>query len=136
MSQRDLLTRLADRGEEMLKQFAETPGASRVLELMNSMRERLDDTQKRLVGLEALERRLDALEQRLDRIDPEGAAQVVAEELVLPGTATPPAGAEDIVTPAGTGAPPVEAESPRPTDEATTSDPAAAPPFGAADDPA
>ena len=39
MSQRDLLTRLADRGEEMLNKFAETPGASRVLELMNSMRE-------------------------------------------------------------------------------------------------
>src|SRR4051794_33869284 len=135
MSQRDLLTRLADRGEEMLNKFAETPGASRVLELMNSMRERLDDTQKRLVGLEALERRLDALERRLDRVDPEGAEPAAAEELLLPGTPPPPAGAEDIVIPPGTSVPPAAAESPRPTDEAT-SDAEAAPPFGAADDPA
>ena len=69
MAQRDLITRLADRGEEMLAKFAETPGAHRVLELMNTTRERLDDLQKRVIGLESLERRLDDVEKRLAKIE-------------------------------------------------------------------
>jgi hypothetical protein len=69
MAQRDLISRLADRGEEVLSKFAETPGATRVLELLNSTRERLDDLQKRVMGLETLERRLDALEHRVDKLD-------------------------------------------------------------------
>jgi hypothetical protein len=69
MSQRDLISRLADRGEEMLGKFAETPGATRVLELLNSTRERLDDLQKRVMGLEDLERRLDQVEKRLEELD-------------------------------------------------------------------
>ena len=69
MAQRDLITRLADRGEEMLAKFAETPGAHRVLELMNTTRERLDDLQKRVIGLENLERRLDDVEKRLAKIE-------------------------------------------------------------------
>ena len=39
MAQRDLITRLADRGEEMLAKFAETPGAHRVLELLDRSEE-------------------------------------------------------------------------------------------------
>jgi BMFP domain-containing protein YqiC len=74
MSQRDLLSRLADRGEEMLGKFAETPGATRVLELLNSTRERLDDLQKRVIGLENLERRLDEVEARLAKLEGGGAA--------------------------------------------------------------
>jgi BMFP domain-containing protein YqiC len=69
MAQRDLISRLADRGEEMLGKFAETPGASRVLELLNSTRERLDDLQKRVIGLEDLERRLDQVEARLEGLE-------------------------------------------------------------------
>lgn len=67
--QRDLISRLADRGEEVLSKFAETPGAHRVLELLNTSRERLDDLQKRVIGLENLERRLDEIEKRLAKIE-------------------------------------------------------------------
>jgi polyhydroxyalkanoate synthesis regulator phasin len=73
MAQKDLISRLADRGEEMLSKFAETPGATRVLELMNTTRERIDDLQKRVIGLENLERRIDELEQRLAKLE-KGAA--------------------------------------------------------------
>ncbi len=69
MAQRDLISRLADRGEEMLAKFAETPGAHRVIELLNSTRERLDDLQKRVIGLENLERRLDGVEKRLAKLE-------------------------------------------------------------------
>ena len=82
MTQRDLFSRLADRGEEMLGKVSEAPGATKALELLNSMRERLDDLQKRVMGLENLERRLDELETRLDRLDP--------PEKPSAGTATPP----------------------------------------------
>ena len=71
--QRDLISRLADRGEEVLAKFAETPGATRVLELMNMTRERIDDLQKRVIGLEQLERRLDDVEKRLAKVE-KGAA--------------------------------------------------------------
>jgi hypothetical protein len=74
MAQRDLLSKLADRGEEVLSKFAETPGAARVLELLNTTRERLDDLQKRVIGLESLERRLDELEQKVERLEGGGAA--------------------------------------------------------------
>lgn len=69
MAQRDLISRLADRGEEVLAKFAETPGATRVLELLNTSRERLDDLQKRVIGLENLERRLDEVERRLAKLE-------------------------------------------------------------------
>lgn len=85
MTQRDLFSRLADRGEEMLGKVSETPGATKALELLNSTRERLDDLQKRVMGLENLERRLDELEKRLDRID-----KPDKPEKASAGTATPP----------------------------------------------
>ena len=78
MAQRALNSRLAERGEEVLAKFAETPGATRVLELLNSTRERLDDLQKRVIGLEDLERRLDGVEQRLGKL--EGSAKAPAKK--------------------------------------------------------
>ena len=91
MAQRDLISRLADRGEEVLAKFAETPGATRVLELLNSTRERLDDLQKRVIGLEDLERRLDEVEQRLARLEGGGAAVDKAPK--TPSAAKKPAAA-------------------------------------------
>lgn len=72
--QRDLISRLADRGEEVLSKLGETPGGHRVVELLNSTRERLDDVQKRVIGLEGLERRIDELEQRLQKLEKPAAA--------------------------------------------------------------
>ena len=67
--QRDVISRLADRGEEALSKLAETPGAHRMVELLNTSRERFDDLQKRLIGLENLERRLDEVEKRLAKME-------------------------------------------------------------------
>jgi TolA-binding protein len=90
MAQKDLISRLADRGEEVLAKFAETPGAARVVELLNSTRERLDDLQKRVMGLENLERRLDELEQRIDRMDSGTATAKPSGGKASSGTATAP----------------------------------------------
>jgi tetrahydromethanopterin S-methyltransferase subunit G len=86
MAQRDLLSKLADRGEEVLSKFAETPGAARVLELLNTTRERLDDLQKRVIGLEGLERRLDEVEKKLEQLEGGGAAVKKAAAKKPPAT--------------------------------------------------
>lgn len=67
-SQKDLLGRLSDVGEEALSRVAGSPRASRVLDSVGGMRERLDDVQKKLRGLDALERRVAKLEQRVEEL--------------------------------------------------------------------
>ena len=68
-NQKDLLTRLADAGEEALHKVAEMPGAARLLEVTNTLRARTDELQKRLRGLEGLEARVAKLEQRIARLE-------------------------------------------------------------------
>ena len=65
---KDLLTRLADAGEEALHRLADAPGADRVFGAVSSMRDRLDEMQKRVMGLEGIERRVAELERRLEKV--------------------------------------------------------------------
>jgi hypothetical protein len=67
-SQKDLLTRLSDVGEEALSRVAGSPKASRVLDSVGGMRERLDDMQKKVRGLDALEKRVAKLERRVEEL--------------------------------------------------------------------
>src|SRR5256714_15404815 len=55
---RDLLTMLADRGEEAIQKLSDTPGADRLLGVAQSMRERLDEIQKRGRGIDAPQSRV------------------------------------------------------------------------------
>jgi predicted transcriptional regulator len=65
---RDLLTMLADRGEEAIQRLADAPGAERVLGAAQALRDRLDEMQKRVRGIDALERRVAELEKRVDAL--------------------------------------------------------------------
>ncbi len=56
-------------GEEALHKLAEVPGGAKLVEMANQSRSRLDEMQKRLRGLDVLERRVDALEQRLATLE-------------------------------------------------------------------
>jgi hypothetical protein len=67
--QKTLVSRLADAGEEAIQRLADAPGADRLLGAMTSMRERMDDMQKKLRGLDALEGRVAAMERRLDELE-------------------------------------------------------------------
>lgn len=69
----DLLGRLADLSEEAIQRLSEAPGADRVLGTLNSLRDRMDELQKRVRGLEDLEKRLTALERKVDRLAKGGA---------------------------------------------------------------
>jgi hypothetical protein len=67
--QRDLLSRLADAGEEAIKRLGDAPGANRVGEVVTTLRDRVDELQKKVRGLDELERRVDQLEKRLAAVE-------------------------------------------------------------------
>jgi hypothetical protein len=70
--QRNIVERLADAGEEAIQRIGGAPGADRVLGALGSVRDRVDDLQKRVRGLEGLEKRLGAVERRLDKLEGKG----------------------------------------------------------------
>jgi hypothetical protein len=61
-----ILNRLADAGEDAIQKFGDMPGVQRFLTTINTLPDRVDEMQKKLRGLEELERRLVRLEKRVD----------------------------------------------------------------------
>jgi ubiquinone biosynthesis protein UbiJ len=61
--QKDIFGKLADAGEEALSRVAGSQATARVLETVNGMRERVDELQKRIMGLDRLEKRVAKLEK-------------------------------------------------------------------------
>ena len=70
----DLLGRLADLSEEAIQRLSDAPGADKVAGAMNTLRGSVDDLQKRVRGLEQLEKRLAAVERKVDRLSKSGTA--------------------------------------------------------------
>jgi DNA repair ATPase RecN len=70
MAQRgqDLLSKLADRGEEVIGKIGDIPGAQKLLDQAGQLKDRADELQKRVRGLDALERRVAALERKVDKL--------------------------------------------------------------------
>ena len=66
---KDIVTRLADAGEEALHRIVGLPGGHRVVEAVQVLRDRLDELQDRLRSLDPLERRVAQLEQRLEALE-------------------------------------------------------------------
>ena len=65
MARRDLLNRLADVGEEAITRLAEAPRRGRTFGAAGSLRERMDELQRKVRGIDELERRVTELERRL-----------------------------------------------------------------------
>jgi ubiquinone biosynthesis protein UbiJ len=63
--ERDVLGRLADRGEEALQRLADLPGSSRVAKGFNELKARVDELGKKVRGIDALEARVTKLEKEL-----------------------------------------------------------------------
>jgi hypothetical protein len=63
--QKDILSRVQDIGAEALHRLQEVPGGSKLVEMANESRSRLDEMQKRLRGLDELEKRVAKLEKQL-----------------------------------------------------------------------
>jgi hypothetical protein len=64
----DLLGKLADLSEEAVQRLSDAPGAERLLGTLNTLRDRVDELQRRVRGLEDLEKRLAALERKVDKL--------------------------------------------------------------------
>ena len=72
--QKDLLSRLADAGEDALGKLVELPGGQRAVETFNQLKNRVDELQSRLRSLDPLERRVTQPEKRLDELENKPAA--------------------------------------------------------------
>lgn len=64
-SEKDLVARLADAGEEALQRISELPGGQKALSAYNDLRNRVDDLGKKVRGIDALEERVAKLEKEL-----------------------------------------------------------------------
>jgi hypothetical protein len=73
-TQKDLLGRLQGISEEAIQKLSEAPGADKMLGAFSSMRDLMDDMQKRVRGLEGLDQRIAGIERRLDRLERGGTA--------------------------------------------------------------
>jgi BMFP domain-containing protein YqiC len=65
MATKDILTRLADAGEDALARLTEAPAIDKMTAFATSTRDRLDELTKRVRGIEALEARLAKLEKQV-----------------------------------------------------------------------
>jgi phage shock protein A len=89
--QKDVITRLAEQGEEAFQRIAEVLGGVRFVEAMNSMRERVDDLSKKIRSLDPLEKRVTELERRLDGLSkPERSTRTRKAAATRTGTARKP----------------------------------------------
>ena len=64
-SQKDIFAQVRDLGSEAFNRLSEIPGGSKLVEMANDTKARLDEMQKKLRGLDELEKRVAKLEQQL-----------------------------------------------------------------------
>ena len=61
--EKDVISRLADRGEEALHRLGDLPGGSRAVKAFNDLRNRVDEMSKKVRGIDAIEARVSKLEK-------------------------------------------------------------------------
>jgi hypothetical protein len=64
----DLLGKLADLSDDAMQRLNDVPGGERLVGAINATRERVDELQKRVRGMDDLEKRLAALERKVDKL--------------------------------------------------------------------
>ena len=96
--QKDILARFQDLGSEALQRLADVPGGSKLVDMANETKSRLDEMQKKLLGLDELEKRVAKLEKQLAAQAKKPAAKKPARKTttggrrrVTDGTPKPPA---------------------------------------------
>lgn len=66
---KDLITRLADAGEDAIQRLGELPGGKTMVEAASNFRARLDELAVRIRAIDPLEKRVTALEKRLATLE-------------------------------------------------------------------
>jgi chaperonin cofactor prefoldin len=95
---KDVITRLADKGEEALQKLGDLPGGKSLLKAVGDIRTRLDDTSAKLRKLDPLERRVSSIEKRLNAL--EGPKKSTTKRTAKRKTATRKPAAPKPATPA------------------------------------
>ena len=67
---KDVIARLATRGEDVLNKLAELPGGAKALKAFNELRDRVDELGKKVRGIDALEERIATLERQVAALKP------------------------------------------------------------------
>ena len=68
----DLLGKLAELSEEAMHRLQDAPGGDRIVGTITALRDRVDELQRRVRGLDELERRLTDLEKKVDKLAKDG----------------------------------------------------------------
>jgi polyhydroxyalkanoate synthesis regulator phasin len=66
--QTDVLTRLADAGEEVLSRLASSSGVDRVTGAVTNLKVQVDALASKVRGMEKLEKRVEDLERKVERL--------------------------------------------------------------------
>ncbi len=90
----EIVSKLADRGEEALQKIAGTQAAQKLLDALYGMRARIDELQKRVSGVEALEKRIAELEKRVQKLSKEQAKPAARKAPAKPKSSGGSAGAK------------------------------------------
>ena len=69
---KDFLTRLADRGEQVVGRITDLPGAKTLVDKTAALAKNVDGMQKELRHLGPLQKRVGAIERRLDKLEGKG----------------------------------------------------------------
>jgi anti-sigma-K factor RskA len=69
---KDFLTRLADRGEQVVGRITDLPGAKQLIDTTGALAKRVDTMQRQLRSLDPLQKRVTAIERRLDKLEGKG----------------------------------------------------------------
>ncbi|HKD32846.1 MAG TPA: hypothetical protein VKB73_05170 [Gaiellaceae bacterium] len=67
-SRPDLFSKLSERGEDVVGRISDMPAAQRIFDAGMQLKARVDDMQKKMRGLDDLERRVKALEKKVDEL--------------------------------------------------------------------
>lgn len=71
-AQKDIFTRLADRGEQVVGRITDLPAAKTLMDKTAALAKNVDSMQKQLRSLGPLEERVAAIERRLDKLEGKG----------------------------------------------------------------
>jgi hypothetical protein len=71
-AQKDIFTRLAERGEQVVGRITDLPAAKTLMDKTTALAKNVDSMQKQLRSLAPLEKRVAAIERRLDKLEGKG----------------------------------------------------------------
>jgi hypothetical protein len=87
--QKDLFTQVRDLGSDALNKLSDVPGGSKLVDFVHDTRNRLEEMQKKVRGIDALEQRVATLEKQVAELEKKPAARKPATPKKPP--AAPPA---------------------------------------------